>query len=103
LRKQVSWLPEATTVGHWRTHDDDEVDFIIEFDDGTVLAFEVKSGERVSAGDLKGLRKLREALGARFVAGVAFSTGTRSYTQEDRLHVMPIDRLWSVRRAATKP
>ena len=94
LRKQVSWLDERVTCGHWRTADDDEVDFIIEFDDGGVLAFEVKAAERVTSGDFKGMRKLRGALGKRFLAGVALSTGPRSYTHEDRLHVMPIDRLW---------
>lgn len=94
LRKQVSWLDEQVTTGHWRTHDGDEVDFVIEFDDGRVLAFEVKANERVSGTDFKGLRKLREALGDRLIAGIALSTGLRSYTFEDRLHVMPIDRLW---------
>ena len=34
----LSWLDERITIGHWRTHDGDEVDFIIEFDDGAVLA-----------------------------------------------------------------
>jgi predicted AAA+ superfamily ATPase len=95
LRKQVSWLDVQVTCGHWRTATDDEVDFVIEFDDGAVLAFEVKAGERVTGNDLKGMRKLREALGERFVAGVALSMGTRSYTYEDRLHVMPLDRLWT--------
>lgn len=94
LRKQISWLDERVTVGHWRTHDGDEVDFIIEFDDGAVLAFEVKAKERISGADFKGLRKLREALGDRLIAGVALNTGLRSYTFEDRLHVMPLDRLW---------
>jgi len=94
LRKQISWLDERVTVGHWRTHDGDEVDFIIEFDDGAVLAFEVKAKERISGADFKGLRKLREALGERLIAGVALNTGVRSYTFEDRLHVMPLDRLW---------
>ena len=94
LHKQISWLDEPVTTGHWRTHDGDEVDFVAEFDDGRVLAFEVKANERVPGGDLKGLRKLRDALGERFIAGVALSTGARSYTYEDRLHVMPIDRLW---------
>lgn len=95
LRKQVSWLDEQVTCGHWRTGDDDEVDFVVEFGDGTVLAFEVKTGERVSGNDLKGMRKLREAIGDRFLAGVALSMGPRSYTYEDRLHVMPLDRLWT--------
>ncbi len=94
LTKQVSWLPEAPVIGHWRTHDGDEVDFIIEHHDGRVLAFEVKASERVSGQDFKGLRKLRDAVGSNFVAGVVLSTGPRSYTYDDRLHVMPIDRIW---------
>ncbi len=94
LRKQISWLDSPVTSGHWRTHDGDEVDFVAEFDDGRVLAFEVKANERVAGGDFKGLRKLRDALGPRFISGVVFSAGARSYTYEDRLHAMPIDRLW---------
>ncbi|MGL5818757.1 MAG: ATP-binding protein [Phycicoccus sp.] len=94
LRKQSSWLEEPITVGHWRTHDGDEVDYVMEFDDGRILAFEIKANERVRGSDLKGLRSLRSSLDSRFVAGVAFSTGARSYTYEDRIHVMPLDRLW---------
>ncbi|MEV6350067.1 ATP-binding protein [Actinoplanes sp. NPDC051851] len=95
LRKHVSWMDEQVSTGHWRTHDGDEVDYVIEFDDGQVLAFEVKANERVAGTDLKGLRKLRDALGDRFIAGVALSTGLRSFTYEDRIHVMPVDRLWT--------
>jgi predicted AAA+ superfamily ATPase len=94
LRKHASWLDEPVTVGHWRTHDGDEVDFVMEFDDGRVLAFEVKANERVTSRDLKGLRTLRGALGDRFIAGVAFNTGGHSYTHEDRIYIMPVDRLW---------
>lgn len=95
LRKQVSWLDEQVTYGHWRTSDGDEVDFVIEFDDGRVLGFEVKANERVSGNDFKGLRKLRDALGDRMIAGVALSAGPRSYTFDEGLHVMPIDSLWT--------
>ena len=95
LRKQVSWLDESVTVGHWRTHEGDEVDFVIEFDDGQVLAFEVKANERVTSKDFKGLRKLRETLGTRWIGGIVLCTGSRSYTFEDHLHVLPIDRLWT--------
>lgn len=93
LRKQASWLEEPLAFGHWKA-DDDEVDVVIELDDGRVLAIEVKANQRISAVDSNGLRKLRDALGNRFVAGIAFSTGSRSYTAEDRIHVLPIDRLW---------
>jgi len=95
IRKQISWLDESVTLGHWRTSDGAEVDLIIEFDDGTVLAFEVKCSERASGQDFRGLTQLRDALGARFVGGVVFTTGTRSYTYADRLHVMPVDRIWT--------
>lgn len=94
LRKQVSWLDEPVTTGHWRTSDNDEIDFVMEFEDGSVIAFEVKSAERIAGKELKGLRTLRNALGSRFIAGVALNTGPRSYTYEDRIHVMPLDRLW---------
>lgn len=94
LLKQVSWIDESVTVGHWRTSDGDEVDLILEFEDGRVLAFEAKASERVSSKGFRGLRRLRDALGDRLIAGVALALGSRSYTLEDQLHVMPVDRLW---------
>jgi predicted AAA+ superfamily ATPase len=94
LRKQASWLDEPVTLGHWRTSDGAEVAVVAEFDDGAVIAFEVKANERAVASDLRGLTQLRDALGPRFRAGVVLTTGRRSYTYDDRLHVMPIDRLW---------
>lgn len=99
LRKQVSWLDSPATIGHWRTSDGDEIDLVVEFDDGSVIAFEVKAGERVAKKDFRGLSRLRDVLGSRFQAGIAFSTGSRSYTYDDRLHVLPVDRLWRPVRA----
>lgn len=94
IRKQVSWLDEPVTLGHWRTSDGAEVDLVVECDDGGVLAFEVKANERATGRDFAGLEQLRDALGARFCAGVVFTTGRSSFTYADRIHVMPIDRLW---------
>jgi predicted AAA+ superfamily ATPase len=95
LLKQASWLDGLAGTGHWRTHDGDEVDLVVERDDGAILAFEVKAAGRVPGEGFKALRKLRTAAGDAFVAGVALYTGSRSYNVEDRLHVMPVDRLWS--------
>ncbi len=94
LIKQSTWLEGVAGAGHWRTHDGDEVDLVIERDDGLVAAFEVKAGTRVPGDDLRGLRKLRDALGESFRAGVALYLGQRAYTFEDRIHVMPLDSLW---------
>jgi len=95
LMKQASWLDGIAGIGHWRTRDGDEVDLVIERDDGAVVAFEVKTAQRVAAQDLASLRKLRDAVGSAFVAGVALHLGPHSYTAEDRLHVLPLDLLWT--------
>lgn len=95
LRKQASWLDEPVALGHWRTSDGAEVDLVVEYDDGRVVAFEVKASERAPGKDFRGLAQLRDLLGARFIGGIVLTTGSRSYTYEDRLHGMPIDRLWT--------
>lgn len=94
-RKQLSWFDETSTVGHWRTSDGEEVDLVVETDEGSVLGLEVKAGSRVRASDLAGLRRLRDKLGGRFVAGVVLYLGQHAYTSEDRIHVLPVDRLWA--------
>ncbi len=94
LRKQASWLDEPVRLGHWRTSDGSEVDLIVEYDDGRVLAFEVKASERAPGKDFRGLTQLRDLVGNRFAGGFMFTTGSRTYTYSDRVHVMPVDRLW---------
>lgn len=93
LLAQASWL-DSVTVGHWRTRDNTEVDLVLESDDGRVVGVEVKAGARVAGEDFSGLRRLREVVGDAFTAGLVLYTGARGYTMEDRLHVLPIDRLW---------
>lgn len=95
VRKQASWLREPVALGHWRTSDGAEVDLVIESDDGSVIGLEVTASERARAPEFRGLEQLREVLGPRFTAGIILTTGRYSYTHADRLHVMPIDRLWT--------
>lgn len=93
--RQASWLEGIITVGHWRTSDGDEIDLVLEREDGGIVAFEVKAASQVAGRDLRHLRKLRDALGGQFLMGAALYTGNRAYKVEDRLHVIPIDRLWA--------
>jgi len=95
LIREASWLDDVAACGHWRTHDGHEVDLIVERGDGGVLAFEVKASGQVTGHDARHLRHLRDALGERFLTGVALYTGTRAYRLDDRLYAAPIDRLWS--------
>lgn len=45
--KQVSWLEGIARCCHRRTYGGDEVDLVVEGDDGGVIAFEVKAGSRI--------------------------------------------------------
>jgi hypothetical protein len=92
--KQVSWMDVPAQAGHWRTHDGDEVDLVLERDDGAVAAIEVKVGERVGEAQFRGMRKLRDALGERFLGGAVLHLGRRAYAYDDRLYALPVDRLW---------
>jgi len=53
--------------------------------------------------DFRGLRLLRDKLGGDFVGGVVLHLGPRAYTKEDRLHVLPLDFLWSWHRQGGEP
>lgn len=92
--RQTTWMNSPVSAGHWRTRDDDEVDLVLERHDGAVIGIEVKAGERVESKQFAGLRKLRDRLGSSFAAGVSFHLGQIGYEQEDRLHSLPVERLW---------
>lgn len=94
VSKQLDWLDDPVVRGHFRTHDGDEVDLVVERMDGGVAAIEVKAGSRPPPATLDGLRTLRRKLGSQFLGGVVLYTGSRAYTIDDRIHVVPLDRLW---------
>ncbi|PPJ20009.1 ATP-binding protein [Nocardia nova] len=95
LMKQAGWAQQEVTFSHFRTKDQQEVDLVIETETGSVSAVEVKASGTVTNSDFAGLRLLRDKLGSAFVGGVVVNLGQRSYTYDDRLHVLPLDRLWT--------
>jgi predicted AAA+ superfamily ATPase len=99
LLKQASWHDDVREAAHWHTHDDQEVDFLIETYEGDVVAFEIKARSRAISKDLIGLRLLRELLGDQFRAGFVLNTGQYAGRLEDRIYTCPIDRLWHINRA----
>ncbi|GII80886.1 hypothetical protein Sru01_58680 [Sphaerisporangium rufum] len=95
ILKQVSWWDGPVTVGHFRTVAGEEIDLVLERDDGQVIAFEVKAGSRIHGEDLRGFRALKERLGDRMRMGVMLYTGDYAYTHEDGVTVLPLDTLWT--------
>lgn len=94
LRRQASWRPDAIDFFHFRDRDDFEVDIVMEHGRTRVAGVEVKAGATVNEGDLRGLRKLRSAAGARFVAGVVLYDGTATISFGDDLFAVPVRKLW---------
>jgi predicted AAA+ superfamily ATPase len=95
ILKQPSWLDTPTTYGHWRTHDGQEVDLVLEREDGSVVAVEVKGSQRLRREDFAAMRSLRSVLGDRFAYGITLYLGPHGYTAGDRLAAIPLDRLWA--------
>jgi len=91
---QASWMDGISYVGHWRTYDDDEVDLVVERDDGAVIGIEVKAGTHADKTAFRSLAKLRDKIGSSFRLGVVFHMGQRAHHYDDKLIALPIDRLW---------
>lgn len=94
LRRQASWLPEPVGFFHFRDRDDFEVDIVLEQGAWAVAGVEVKAAATVNDADLRGLRKLREAAGKRFAAGVVLYDGSASIAFGGGLFAVPVRRLW---------
>ena len=95
LRRQASWHESPTAFFHFRDRDGVEVDLVLERGAGTIAGVEVKAGGTVRTSDLRGLRKLAGAAGTRFAAGVVLYDGETSASFGNRLHAVPISRLWT--------
>jgi predicted AAA+ superfamily ATPase len=94
ILKQTHWLDAPVDVGHWRTHDGQEVDLVIERVDGSVLAIEVKASPDVRAEDLRGIRALQKKLGQDQVTGVVLHTGKSGWRIDAGTIALPIARIW---------
>lgn len=94
LRRQASWHEDEIRFHHFREKDGAEVDIVLERGAREVAGVEVKASATVTAADFRGLRKLKEACGKRFVAGVVLYDGESAAAFGDGLHALPIRTLW---------
>ena len=62
-----------------------------------VAGVEVKAGATVTGSDFRGLRRLKDACGERFAAGVVLYDGETSVSFGDGLHAVPMRLLWEMR------
>ena len=94
LRRQTSARPAPTEFFHYRDRDDFEVDIVMKQGSAAVAGVEVKAAASTADRDLRGLRKLREAAGGRFAAGVVLYDGSATIRFDDDLYAVPVRALW---------
>ena len=94
LRRQASWHDEPSTFFHYRDKDGAEVDIVLERGAQTMAGVEVKAAATVTASDFRGLRKLKELTGKRFVAGVVLYDGETTASFGDGMYAVPLRMLW---------
>lgn len=98
LAKQLGWTDAPARLHHYRDSDGVEVDLVLEADDGSVCAIEVKASPNPRPADIRGLEALRDRLdrvGNDFLCGVLLHTGERRFTMADRIVALPIADIWS--------
>jgi predicted AAA+ superfamily ATPase len=95
LRRQASWHPAHHDFYHFRDRDMAEVDIVIERGIQQLAGVEVKAGATVTAADFRGLRKLQQTAGKRFVAGVVLYDGDTTASFGDGLFAVPMSTLWA--------
>lgn len=94
LSRQLTWSRQRVELSHYRTRDQIEVDVVLENRRGEVVGLEVKAASTVRPDDFKGLRHLRDRLGAEMLTGIVLYTGTETLSFGPGLKAVPISALW---------
>lgn len=95
LRPEVAISERTPRLHHLRSEGGrHEVDLIAELGGDRLIGIEVKANAAPKRSDAGQLAWLRDELGERFVGGVLFHTGPRTYRLDERIIAAPISTLW---------
>ena len=94
LSLRVFAQPAEARVYHCRTRGGEhEIDVILERDDRSVVAFEVKLSETVDDRDVQHLHWLKDRIGDLLIDAVVITTGRQAYRRADGIGVVPLGLL----------
>lgn len=98
LRPEVVVSRTRPRLHHLRTESGrHEVDLLAELGGGRVIGIEVKASAAPTMADARHLSWLRDRLEDRFLAGIVFHTGPRTFELDRGIQAVPIAALWSQR------
>jgi predicted AAA+ superfamily ATPase len=79
---------------HFRRSDGKEVDFVLEYPNGSISGIEVKASDAVTETDFHGLKELHRQTDSDFMCGVVLYRGQKTISFGDRLWAVPVDAMW---------
>ena len=95
IMKLMTWSELQLTLYHFRDQEKNEVDLVLERDDGIVAGIEVKASATVTPSDFAGMKKLADACGSKFVYGVVLYDGDTIVPFGSKLAAVPLSCLWN--------
>ena len=90
LMKAISIADQPWGMYHYRDTNQVEVDFVLENSLMEVIGIEVKASSSVNLGDFKGLIKLQQLLGDKFLTGIVFYDGEYALPFGPNLWAVPL-------------
>lgn len=93
LKKRLA-LYSDINLYHYRTTDDKEIDFIIERNNGDIVALEIKNSMTVKTDDFKQIQLLSQQIKHKFIKGIVFYRGNKILPFSENMLALPIDILW---------
>jgi len=96
LTRQRGWSEIRASLFHYRNHDQQEVDFVLEDPRGRLVGIEVKKTASPGGHDFKGLRHLQAVAGKRFHRGILLHAGSESIPFGPSLCALPVSALWQL-------
>ena len=94
LLKQISWCNKPLHIYYFRTSSGQEVDFVVERNDGYLIGIEVKATLSPRAEMFNGLKYLASEMGKKFVRGYLFYNGRDIVPFDKNLMAVPINSMW---------
>lgn len=95
LVKLITWSKTKPRIYHYRTQLGKEIDFLLERNDGSIVAIEVKSSSTVDASSFAETISLSRDLKKRFVRGIVLYAGNETIPFGKNLLALPIQSLWT--------
>jgi len=96
LYKQLSLMEDRSSLYHFRTSDQMEIDFLVETRNGGLLAIEVKAASTVLPADFRHIRFLSESLPDNFLRGIVLYQGDKVIQFDKKLFAIPVSALWEM-------